>query len=176
MKILLASVFLAALINLAGCAPIPPHYTPPADLTAQTGATVLGSMTVNPSPLSSNTKIIVSDVDNQYTLHRDDDWKTPLLITPGHHTLDAFICKCSTFGGRTVTGLITLPSADFQADEHYTLRTTLATGATVFQRHFVTAWIEDEAGNSITPHYSYEVDGSDPRIVRLFEDPTYKGD
>ncbi len=125
-------------------------------------------MTIDPSRFVPNTKAILSAVDNQLTELGQDGWDKPTLVAPGTHIFNVFICKCSKFGGNAVVGSLTL-LATVKPGGSYTIRTTIPTGTTGFERHFVTVWIEDGTGTAITPRSKFEVDQSNPPIVQFFE-------
>jgi hypothetical protein len=168
MKYISEVAALSLLTTLAACVPLQPNYMPPPNLTLQTGARVVGSITIDPSPFVPNTEAALSAVDNQSTGLGRDDWKMPTLMLPGMHILTISICKCSKLAGYAAGGAVTL-LAMVKSDSSYTIRTTALSGFSGYDRHFVTVWVEDETGASITPKTKFELDKSNPPIAQLFE-------
>ncbi len=140
------SINAAATLMLAACVAPPNNYMQPPELTPQTGATIIGSMVINPDPLAPNTRVVLSEVDNQYTQMTWHDWKKPLLVTPGIHLLTFGPCYCN--GLEFYAGFATL-YGNFEAGKTYTLASTRALGFLAIWN--ATIWIEDESGAVITP-------------------------
>jgi hypothetical protein len=139
---------LAAVFALAACAePAGPTYTPPPGLTAQTGATVIGSE-VKTSMLRSNVFFILSQVDNKDTQLTKSGWKTPTLVPPGLHVLNLAICECG--GLTTQNGNVSVP-IDLVAGKTYTIEGTAPSFAIMLEPGAGQVWLADNSGAAVTP-------------------------
>lgn len=157
----------AALTALSACAAAPPlNYIQPPGLTAQSAATITGSMDVSTNPLISNTRVALMEVDNQPVKLRFADWQTPTLVTPGIHLLTFGPCQCGGFMNLTgPAGSITL-AANFKSGAVYTLRSSQPVSAGLFTPDRAVAWIEDGSGAPVTTKTPLQFAAS-PRPVFL---------
>jgi hypothetical protein len=163
MKYLRTIIGLALLATLADCN-LPPQYTPPSNISAQTGASIAGSTIESGSIFSPNTNADLWAVDNQSTIGR----KAPILVTPGTHILTVEISELGSLTDANVAGSATL-MGNFKPGGNYTIHTTIPTGGLGWGQHFATVWIEDSTGVSITPKNKFEIDQGNPPIVKLFQ-------
>jgi hypothetical protein len=139
---------LASVFALAACAePAALVYTPPPGLTAQTGATVIGSQ-LKTSMLRSNISFVLAQVDNKDTQLTKSGWKTPTLVPPGLHVLNLVSCECG--GLTTQMGNVSLP-VDLVAGKTYIIEGTIPSFAIMLDPGIGQIWLADTSGNKLTP-------------------------
>ena len=146
---------LAALAFLSACgAPPIPNYAAPPGLTPQTGASITGSLIVNPNPILPNTSVYLIDVDNQRSGFGWQAWQTRTLLAPGPHLLTLGLCQCGIFHN-PVVGSLTLPITA-KPGENLILASSVPTVG-FFQPGRATAWIQDSTGAKLTPDTPVEL-------------------
>jgi len=125
-------------------------YVPPTGLTPKTGASIIGSLVADPSPLKANTHVFLMAVDNLPAHRGWKNYNLPTLVTPGVHLLTFGPCQCNGWAPTGPIGSITL-SENFLADETYVLRSSVPKGGAFFTPILATAWIEDSSGVAMSP-------------------------
>jgi hypothetical protein len=141
---------LTAFASLSGCATPMIGYVQPTGLTPRSGASIVGSLNVDPNPLKPNTHVFLMAVDNLPAHRGWKGWNTPTLVTPGVHLLTFGPCQCNGWAPTGPIGSITL-AENFQAGENYILRSSVPKGGAFFTPILATAWIQDSSGTPMSP-------------------------
>lgn len=152
----LATVLVLAIaaLALAACAPPAPPYVAPAGLTAETGATLVGSRQPVPGLLDDDVRAIVSAVDGKLTGIELSTWSAPVPVSPGPHTIQIAALQGALRGEIAV-------------------RVTLAAGRTYAARssapagRAVTLWLEDKTSGAAASDKLAVVMGASGRVVPL---------
>ena len=102
-------------LAVAACTPPANRYIPDPSLTAETGATVVGSEDASPNPFRGDLRTVISSIDGRGTGNSIFDWDKSILVAPGTHTI-AFSSKQGNGHGGLTTQLT------FEAGKAYVLR------------------------------------------------------
>lgn len=142
------ALLLAALLALAGCADQPLNYVTPPGLTAQSGASITGSL-VKTGALANNEKVYIGEVDNQVTTQNGSNLQVPLLVSPGLHVLQIETCECGLWL-RSVSGSVSV-AVNLQPGQSYIARAGVPSSQwLMFDPNKTTmAWLEDGSGKMV---------------------------
>jgi hypothetical protein len=143
------ALLLAAFLGLAGCAPDQPlTYVPPPGLTAQTGASITGSL-VKTGALADNEKVFIGEIDNQVTTQNGANLQVPLLVSPGLHVVEIVICECGGWA-KSYSGSVSI-AVNLQLGQRYVARAGIPASQFLFYAPDKTtmAWLEDGSGKAV---------------------------
>jgi hypothetical protein len=87
-------------IALVGCA-TPTYITPPG-LTAETGATVIGSKQEISNVFVEDARTFIGAIDGQTTAHNRHEWDKPVLVAPGPRTIQIVLRQAAWSGSAAV--------------------------------------------------------------------------
>lgn len=146
-------LFAVTTLSLAACAP-PAPYAPPADLTAATAATLVGSRLPVSGLLDEDVRTIISAVDGKPTGIEKSTWDKELLVSPGTHTIQIAALQGALRGEIAVR--VTL-----DAGRSYAARSGKPVSRTV------TSWLEDQTSGVVVSDKLVVVMGGGGRVVPL---------
>ncbi len=151
---------------LTACVPTDPNlnYTPPAGLSPNTAATIIGAQSMPVGIYKKSAIAFAQAIDNQVLPNGDDGWKTPILVTPGTHLIQLGACQHEVLLGCEAFGSITL-STNFEAGKTYTLQAVLMNAGRLAE---FTGWIADSSGARISDQGTAAFTGTQQTVIPVF--------
>jgi hypothetical protein len=165
-KLLRCAAVFCGLTALTACANENTTYAPPMGLSAQDGASILGTTSAPLNRLGDSMRTNVLTVDNQWINRGPDGWRIPVLVSPGIHSVTVTSCVHDFMGCGSMAFIAI--AINFEPGKTYYIHSSPPQRQGLLQPAEITAWMEDANGQKVSPDETAALAQSTGAFVPIF--------